>query len=150
MSSSLKSQIDQDFTTAFKAKETQKKNALQLLRSALKQREVDERITLNDEQVLEVILSQIKQRKGSIEQYQDANRQDLVDQEQFELDVFSAYLPAAMSADEIEQAIQSAIQATGASALKDMGKVMAELKPHLQGRADMSAVSQQVRQLLSA
>lgn len=145
----LKARVDHDFKAAMKARDTRKKDALTLLRSAIKQREVDERITLDDTQVLAVITSQIKQRKGSIEQYKNAQREDLANQEQFEIDVMSTYLPAALSEAEIAEAVSAAVAQVKPTGMQDMGKVMALLKPKLQGRADLSAVSQQVRSLLN-
>lgn len=150
MTSQLKARIDQDFITTMKARETRKKDALQLLRSAIKQHEVNKCITLTDQDVLEIVTSQIKQRKGSIEQYTLAKRDDLVEQEQFEIDVLSAYLPAAMTEAEIDNAITDAITKLNAESIKDMGKVMAHLKPSMQGRADLGAVSQLIKNRLTA
>jgi uncharacterized protein YqeY len=120
-----------------------------MLMAAIKQREVDERITLDDEQVLTVIDRQIRQRRESIAGYEAAGRDDLVARERFEVDVLSAYLPAQASAEDVRAEIDTAIAATGATGIAQMGKVMAILKPRLAGRADLSAVSAQVRARLS-
>lgn len=138
---SLKAQILDDIKTAMKAKETVRLNTLRLLSSALKQKEVDERVELDDAAVLAITEKLIKQRKDSISQFEKANRQDLVDIETAELAVLAAYLPAQMSEAEIATAIDAAIASTGATSGKDMGKVIGVLKPQLAGKADMGKVS---------
>lgn len=138
---SLKTQILDDIKTAMKAKETVRLNTLRLLSSALKQKEVDERVELDDAAVLAITEKLIKQRKDSISQFEKANRQDLVDIETAELAILAAYLPAQMSEAEIATAIDAAIASTGATSGKDMGKVIGVLKPQLAGKADMGKVS---------
>jgi uncharacterized protein YqeY len=118
--------------------------------AAIKQREVDERISLDDTQVLAVLDKMVKQRRDSIDQFQAADRQDLVDKEQFELQVIQAYLPAALDEAELNTLIKEAVAASGAVSIKDMAKVMAQLKPKVQGRADMGQVSQKVKNALNA
>ncbi len=141
----LKQRIDDDMKAAMKAQDAPKRNAIQLIRAAIKQREVDERIEMTDDKVLEVLNKAAKQRRDSISQYQTAGRQDLVDQEVYELNIIQSYLPAQLGDAEIEAFIKAAITATGAASAKEMGKVMAELKPKLQGRADIAVVSAKVK-----
>ena len=147
---SLKTRIEQDRNAAMKAQDKERVGALRLLLSAIKQIEVDQRIQLDDTQILGVIEKSIKQRKESIEQFQQAKRQDLVDKEQAEINVMQAYLPEPLSENEINQLVQEAITSTQASSMKDMGKVMSQLKPKLQGRADLTQVSNKVKALLSS
>jgi uncharacterized protein YqeY len=116
--------------------------------AAIKQREVDERIELEDDQILSVLDKMVKQRRDSIDQYEKAGRNDLAEQEAFEIQVLQEYLPEAMSEEEIAALIQEAITATGAESMRDMGKVMGQVKPKAQGRADMGAVSSLVKQRL--
>ena len=123
--------------------------AIRLILAAIKQREVDERIELDDAQVTGVLDKMAKQRRDSLEQYQKAGRDDLADQETFELDILKAYLPEQLADAEIDALIEEAIQATGASSMKDMGKIMGQLKAKLQGRADMGAVSGRIKDRLS-
>ena len=132
-----------------RAKEAARLSTIRLLLAAIKQREVDERIELDDAQVLSVIEKMIKQRRESIAQYEKAARKDLADVEKAEIQVLTGYLPAQMSDSDVEKAIQSAISETGASGAKDMGKVMAALKPKLAGKADMGKVSGLVKSKLS-
>ncbi len=147
---SLKQRITEDMKAAMKSGDKPRLAAIRLLQAAIKQREVDERVELDDVQVLAVVDKLGKQRRDSIEQYQKAGRQDLVDQEAFELEVLQGYLPAALDEAEIAQMIERAIADSGASSPRDMGKVMGLLKPAMQGRADLSAVSALVKQKLSA
>ncbi len=135
--------------TAMRAKDSARLSTVRLLLAALKQREVDERIQLTDADVLSVIEKMIKQRRESIAQFEKASRNDLADAEKFELGVLSGYLPQQMSGAELEQAVAAAVKEAGASGIKDMGKVMAILKPRLAGRADMGAVSALVKGRLS-
>ena len=135
---------------AMRAKETARLSTIRLLLAAIKQREVDERIELDDAQVLSVIEKMIKQRRESIAQYEKAARQDLADAEKAEIQVLSGYMPAQMSDADVEKAVQSAITESGASGVKDMGKVMAALKAKLAGKADMGRVSGLVKAKLSA
>ena len=146
---SLKARITEDMKTAMKARETARLGAIRLLLAAIKQKEVDERIELDDTAVLAVIDKMLKQRRDSIAQYGKAGRQDLVDAEQFEVEVLAGYLPQALSAEEIRAAVAEAIAACGAAGMKDMGKVMAVLKPRLAGRADMGQVSGLVKAALA-
>jgi uncharacterized protein YqeY len=138
---SLREQLNEDMKTAMKARDAEKLGALRLLLAAVKQREVDERITLDDAAVLGVIDKMIKQRKDSISQFEKAARQDLADKERFELGILEAYLPQQLSPAEVEAIVAEAVAATGAKSPADMGKVMAIVKPKLAGRADMGKVS---------
>ena len=142
---SLKAQIQEDIKAAMKAKESFRLATLRLLSAAIKQKEVDERIELDDAAVLAIVEKLIKQRKDSISQFEKAGRQDLVDAESAELAILSAYLPAQMSEAEIAAAIDAAIASTGAAGPKDMGKLMGVLKPQLAGKADMGKVSALVK-----
>jgi uncharacterized protein YqeY len=135
---------------AMRAKDSARLSTVRLLLAALKQREVDERIELTDADVLSAIEKMIKQRRESIVQYEKAARNDLADVEKFEIGVLSAYLPQQMGEAELAQAVASAVAESGASGIKDMGKVMALLKPRLAGRADMGAVSSLVKAKLSS
>lgn len=138
---SLRAQITEDMKSAMRAKDSARLNAIRLLQAALKQREVDERIELNDTQVIEVIEKMLKQRRDSISQYEAANRQDLADAEKYEVSVLTTYLPQPLSDDEVTALLDAAIAETGASGVKDMGKVMAVVKPQIVGRADVGKVS---------
>lgn len=138
---SLRLRITEDMKAAMRARDVQRLGAIRLLQAAIKQREVDERIELNDAQVVAVIEKMLKQRRDSISQYEAANRHDLADAEKFEVTVLQAYLPQALSDDEVEQLVTAAIATSGASATKDMGKVMTAVKPQVAGRADMGKVS---------
>ena len=146
---SLKERINEDMKSAMRARETARLAAVRLLLAAIKQKEVDERIELDDAGVQTVIDKMLKQRRDSITQYAAAGRDDLVAAEKFEAEVLAAYMPAALSEAEIDAAVAAAIAATGAAAPGDMGKVMAVLKPELAGRADMSEVSKRVRARLA-
>jgi uncharacterized protein YqeY len=134
---------------AMRARDSARLSAIRLVLSGIKQREVDERIQLTDADVLSVIEKMIKQRRESIVQFEKAARKDLADAEKFELGVLSAYLPQQMGDAELAQAVAAAVAESGASGIKDMGKVMALLKPRLAGRADMGAVSALVKGKLS-
>jgi uncharacterized protein YqeY len=135
--------------TAMRAKDSARLSTVRLLLAAMKQKEVDERVELTDADVLAILEKMIKQRRESIAQFEKAARQDLADKEKAEIEVLSAYLPQKMSDAEVAQAVSSAIREAGASGIKDMGKVMALLKPRLAGRADMGAVSGLVKSKLS-
>ena len=137
----LREQLNEDIKTAMKAREADKLAALRLILSAVKQREVDERITLDDAGVIGVAEKMIKQRKDSIAQFEKAARQDLIDKEKFEISVIEAYLPQQLSAAEVDAIIAEAVASTGAKGAADMGKVMGVVKPKLAGRADMGKVS---------
>lgn len=146
---SLKAKISEDMKAAMKARETARLGAIRLLLAAIKQREVDDRIELDDAGVLAVIDKMLKQRRDSIAQYEKASRQDLVDAEKLEVGVLTGYMPQALSPEEIQAAVAEALAASGAAGPQDMGKVMAVLKPKLAGRADMSQVSGLVKAALS-
>lgn len=145
---SLKAQITEDMKNAMRAKESERLATIRLLTAAIKQKEVDERIEVNDEQVLAIIEKMIKQRKDSITQFEAGGRQDLAEIEKSELVILSAYMPAALSEAEVQAEVQAAVAASGAAGPQDMGKVMAILKPKLAGRADMTAVSALVKAAL--
>ena len=145
----LKERINEDMKAAMRARDPEKLSAIRLLLAAIKQREVDERVQLDDAAVISVIDKMLKQRKDSITQYEAAGRQDLVDVERFEADLLQTYLPAGLSRDEIAVAIASAVAETGAAGPGDMGKVMGVLKPKLAGRADMTEVSKLVKAALA-
>jgi len=138
---SIKDRIQQDMKDAMRARDKARLATIRLIMAAIKQREVDERIELDDAQVIAVLDKMVKQRRESIAQFEQAGRDDLVAQENSELDVIMPYMPAALSAAEIDRLVDAALAATGAASIRDMGKVMAELKPKLAGRADMGAVS---------
>lgn len=146
----LREQLNDDIKTAMKAREQERLAALRLMLSAVKQREVDERITLDDAGVIGVVEKMIKQRKDSIAQYERAQRQDLADKEKYEISVLEAYLPQQLSQAEIDAAVAEAIAATGARSAADMGKVMGVVKPRLAGRADMGKVSAAVKAKLTS
>ncbi|GJM05131.1 MAG: aspartyl-tRNA amidotransferase subunit B [marine bacterium B5-7] len=146
----IKSQISDDVKAAMRSKDKERLGALRLIQAAFKQKEVDERIELNDEQVIVILDKMAKQHRDSITQFKEANRDDLVEIEQFELDIIDAYLPAKLSDDEISALIEGAISKSGAESIKDMGKVMGMLKGELQGRADMGKVSGLIKAKLSA
>ncbi len=146
----LRSRIDADMKSAMRAKEKERLATIRLILAAIKQREVDERITLDDAQILAVLDKMLKQRRDSISQYEAAGRQDLADKEAAEITVIQAYLPAALGEAELEALIAAAITASGAGSARDMGQVMAILKPQVQGRADMGAVSRKVKDKLGA
>jgi uncharacterized protein YqeY len=146
---SLKDQITDDMKAAMRAKEIARLGTIRLLTSAIKQKEVDERIELSDDQILAVIEKMIKQRKDSITQFEAGGRQDLADIEKSELVILSAYMPAALSDVEVQAEVNAAVVAVGAAGPQDMGKVMGVLKPKLAGRADMTAVSAMVKAALT-
>jgi len=135
--------------TAMRAKDSARLSTIRLLLSGIKQREVDERKELTDADVVSVIEKMIKQRRESIAQYEQASRKDLADVEKFELQLLSGYLPQQMSEGEVQQEVAQAVAESGASGIKDMGKVMALLKPRLAGKADMGKVSALVKTKLS-
>ena len=145
----LREQLTEDMKSAMKARETEKLGAIRLLLSAVKQREVDERITLDDAGVIAVIEKMIKQRKDSIAQYEKAARKDLADKEQYEIGVLEAYMPKQLSPAEVDAIVAEAVAAAGAKSAADMGKVMAIVKPRLAGRADMGKVSALVKARLA-
>ena len=142
---SMKQQLTEDMKAAMKAGEKHKLGVIRLINAAIKQREVDERIELDDTAVIAVLDKMVKQRKDSVSQYEAANREDLAEIERAEIMVIEAYLPAKMGEAEIVAAIQAAIAETGASGPADMGKLMGVLKPKLAGQADMGLVSALVK-----
>jgi uncharacterized protein YqeY len=146
---SLKVRINDDMKAAMRARETERLGTIRLLLAAIKQREVDDRVELDDAAVTAVVDKMIKQRKDSISQFETAGRTDLVDKEKAELDVLSAYMPAQLSDAEVAAEVQAAVVQVGAAGPQDMGKVMGVLKPKLAGKADMTAVSAQVKAALS-
>ena len=146
---SLKEQITEDMKAAMRAKDSGRLATIRLLTAAIKQKEVDERIDVSDEQVLAIIEKMIKQRKDSISQFEAGGRQDLADIEKAELAILSTYMPAALSDTEVQAEVVAAVAAVGATGPQDMGKVMGVLKPKLAGRADMTAVSAMVKAALT-
>lgn len=146
----LKARIQEDMKTAMKAHDSRKLGVIRLLMAAIKQREVDERITLDQTQILAVIDKMLKQRQDSANQFQNAGRMDLADQENFEILVLQEYLPPALNEGEITAIIAETMERLNATSIKDMGRVMNELRPQLQGRADMAVVSQLLKQKLSS
>jgi uncharacterized protein len=146
---SLRDRINDELKDAMRAGDTRRRDALRLLTAALKQKEVDERKTLEDADVVSIIDKMVKQRRDSIAQFEKGGRNDLAENEQFEISVLQGYMPAALSEEEIEAAISAAIAETGAKAPADMGKVMGPLKAKLAGRADMSKVSARVKAKLA-
>jgi uncharacterized protein YqeY len=148
--SPLKTRIQDDVKEAMRARDSARLGVLRLISAEIKQREVDERKELDDEQIIAVLGRMVKQHQDSIEQFRSGGRQDLADKEAFELEIISSYLPPAMPEDELLRLIDQSIAESGASSIKDMGKVMALLKSRIQGRADMAVVSARVRERLGA
>lgn len=144
----LKEQIQQDMKDTMRAKDQKRLDVIRLLLAAIKQREVDERINLDDAQIIAVIEKMLKQRRDSHSQYQNAGRQDLADQESYEMTILEAYLPEPLTADELNLLIKQSISEIGATSIKDMGRVMALLKPKIQGKADVAEVSKTVKSAL--
>ena len=149
LSMALKDRVLEDMKTALRAKDTARLSAVRLLLAAIKQREVDERIELTDADVVAVIEKMLKQRRDSIRQYGSAGRQDLVQAEEFEVQILSGYMPSGLSEAEVAAAVAEVIAATEAKSPQDMGKVMSALKVKLAGRADMAKVSAQVKDKLA-
>ncbi|RTZ73484.1 MAG: GatB/YqeY domain-containing protein [Gammaproteobacteria bacterium] len=147
--SPLKERITADMKAAMKSGDKARLGVIRLILAALKQVEVDERIELDDQRVTAILDKMVKQRRDSVEQYEKAGRTELADQEKFEIGVIQEYLPEPLGEAEIEALIDEAIAATGASSMKEMGKVMGMLKPKLQGRADMGTVSARIKQKLA-
>ncbi|MCD2164349.1 GatB/YqeY domain-containing protein [Comamonas koreensis] len=146
---SLKAQITEDMKTAMRAKDTERLGTIRLLQAAMKQKEVDERVELDDTMVIAIVDKMIKQRKDSIAAFETAGRQDLADKEKSEIDVIKAYLPQRMSAEEVTAAVQAIVAELGASGPGDMGKVMAAVKTQLAGKAEMGQVSAAVKAALA-
>jgi uncharacterized protein len=150
MSTTLKERITEDMKAAMRAGEKERLGTIRMLQAAIKQREVDERITLDDAQVLAVIEKMLKQRKESIVQFEQGGRADLAAKEKSEIEQLVVYLPTQLSEAEVDQLIRDAIASTGAASVKDMGKVMGVVKAQAAGRADMGAVSARINAALSA
>ena len=146
----LRDQIQSDMKAAMRAKDAAKLNAIRMLWSAVKQKEVDERVTADDALITNIIVKAVKEHKDSAEQYGKGGREDLVEKENFEIGVLSAYLPKQLSEEEVAAIIDEAIEATGAAGMAGMGKVMGAVKPKLAGRTDMSKVSALVKARLAA
>ena len=146
---SLKDQITEDMKTAMRAKDSERLGTIRLLQAAMKQKEVDERVTLDDAMVIAIVDKLIKQRKDSIDAFNKAGRQDLVDIEEAEMKVLQVYLPARLSADEVAAEVKAIVAELGASGPGDMGKVMGAVKQRLAGQADMGAVSAAVKAALA-
>jgi uncharacterized protein YqeY len=142
---SLKDRVQDDMKAAMRAKDKQRLGAIRLILAAIKQREVDERIDLDEAQTLTVLEKMLKQRRESLAQYQSAGREDLAAQEAFEIELIQAYLPTPLSEAELDTLIVHAIAATGAQSVRDMGKVMAAIKDQARGRADLAVVSARVK-----
>lgn len=149
MAESLKQRLQEDMKAAMRAKQAVRRDTLRLIMAAIKQREVDERIELDDTQVLLVLGKMVKQRRDSLSQFEQAGRQDLADIESAELALIDEYLPPPLSVEELKVIIDEVIASTGAESPRDMGKVMGQLKPRIQGRADMGAVSAMIKTRLS-
>ena len=147
---SLKSQITEDMKTAMKAGDKERLKAVRLMLAAIKQIEVDKRIELDDTAVLAVLTKMVKQRRDSIEQFEKGNREDLAEIERAEITVLKGYLPEQLGADELAAMVDEVIQATGAESIRDMGKVMGQIKAKAAGRADMGALSTLVKERLNA
>ena len=147
--SNLKQRINDDVKTAMRNKDRDLLVTLRMIAAAIKQKEVDERVELDDTRILAIIDKMSRQHRDSIQQYEAAGRTDLVDKEKAELAIVQTYLPEQLSDDEVKQLIESAIQATGAATIKDMGKVMGIIRPQVQGRADMTRTGELVKALLS-
>jgi uncharacterized protein YqeY len=144
----LKDRITEDMKAAMRAKDSARLGAIRLLQAAIKQKEVDERVTLDDAAIVAIIDKLIKQRRDSVAAFEQANRQDLADKESAEIAVLQAYLPARLSVEEVQAAVRAIVAETGASGPVDMGKVMGAAKQRLAGKADMAAVSQAVKKAL--
>lgn len=149
MADNLKQRLQDEMKAAMRAKDKDRLATIRLINAAVKQREVDERIELSDAQVLEVLDKMVKQRRDSIAQYRDAGREELAAKEEAELSIIQEFMPAPLSEQELDGLIDQAIADTGAASMQDMGKVMGALKPKIQGRADMGAVSAKVKAKLS-
>jgi hypothetical protein len=147
--SELKQRITDDMKSAMKAKDKQALKAVRMILEAIKQKEIDERIELDDTQAMAVIQKMVKQRKDSISQFSDAGRTDLVEIEEAELEIINNYMPEQLSDEEVALVVDKAINDSGANSMKDMGKLMGMLKAQLQGKADMSLVSQLIKSRLS-
>lgn len=150
MSNDLKTRIQDDVKTAMRARDRARLGVLRLVTAAIKQKEVDGRILLDDAAVLGVLEKMIKQRRDSLDQFVQAGRQELADQEAFEIEVIQGYMPSPLSEAEVDAMIEAAVEETGAASMKDMGRLMGVLKPKLTGRADMGQVSARVKARLDS
>ncbi len=146
---SLKAKLQEEQKSAMRAKDKVRLGTIRMLRAAVKQIEIDDKVELNDDQVTAVVIKSVKQRKDSISQFEKANRHDLAEIEKAELAILQEFLPQALSADEVQTFIEQALASSGATGMQDMGKVMAVLKNNIQGRADMAEVSKLVRASLA-
>jgi uncharacterized protein YqeY len=149
MTESLKQKITEDMKTAMRAKDKPRLGVIRLILAAIKQKEVDERIELDEKQIIIILDKMLKQRRDSLTQFEKADRQDLVDQEAFEIEIIQIYMPQALTEAELKDLIETAISETAAVSMKDLGKLMAHLKPKVQGRTDMRALSANLKQRLS-
>jgi len=147
---SLKEKITADMQNAMRSKDSEKLNAIRLLQSSIKQKEVDDRIEIDDKSILNIIEKMLKQRGDSIEAFKKANRNDLVLKEEFEVKILQTYMPDPLSLEEVEKEIDEAIKASDAKSMKDMGSVMNLVKTKLSGRANMAEVSQKIKEKLSS
>jgi len=146
---SLKEKIIADMQDAMRSKESEKLNAIRLLQSSIKQKEVDDRVDVDDESILSIIEKMLKQRRDSIEAFKKANRNDLVNKEEFEVKILQKYMPEPLSAEEVEKEIDEAIKSTDAKSMKDMGSVMGLVKAKVSGRANMAEVSKKIKEKLT-
>lgn len=147
---SLKLRISDDMKTAMKAKDAERLGTIRLLMAAIKQKEVDERVELDDAGIVSVVDKMLKQRRDSVTQYEAAGRQDLADKEKAEMDVLTGYLPQQLTEAEIDALIDAAVAQSGAASMQDMGKVMGQLRPQMAGRADMAVVSARIKAKLAS
>jgi uncharacterized protein YqeY len=146
---SLKEILLEDMKTAMREKDTLKKNAIQMVRSAILQVEKDNRVTLDDDSIIDVIGKEVKKRRDSLSEFEKSGRQDLIDNLKTEIDVLMQYLPEQLSEEELEKIVKQAIQDTGASSMKDIGKVMQAVMPNVKGRADGKIINQIIKKILS-
>jgi uncharacterized protein YqeY len=146
---SLKDKLMEELKSSMKNKDTVRKNTVTMVRAAIKQREVDERIELGDEDILEIISKQLKEKRMAIEEFRRGNRQDLVDLTDAEMDILLEYLPKQLTEDEVEQIVKETIQEIGATSLKEIGTIMKTVMPKVKGRADGNMINQAVRKILN-
>lgn len=146
---SLKDKLMEEFKSSMRSKDTIRKNTVTMVRAAIKQREVDERIELGDEEVLEIISKQLKEKKMAIEEFRKGNRQDLVDLTDAEMSILLEYLPKQLTEEEVEQIVREAIDEIGATSLKEIGMIMKSVMPKVKGRADGNMINQAVRKILN-
>ncbi|MTI70477.1 MAG: GatB/YqeY domain-containing protein [Firmicutes bacterium] len=146
---SLKARLMDDLKTSMKSKNKLRKDTITMVRAAIKQKEVDEKVELEDEDVIQIISKQVKQKKDSIEGFEKGNREDLVDRTQKEIDILMEYMPAQLSEEEIDEIVKAVIDELGANTMKDMGKVMSAVMPKVKGKADGGLVNKIVKQHLS-